>query len=100
VVVVVNGNQIAQLQVACGARSFAGNALHGATITEEDVGVVVEEVEAGLVEHGSRVGLGDGQTDGIGEPLAQRTGGDLNARGIVRFGVARGDAVHLLRGAG
>lgn len=76
--------------------SLAGNTLHSTTITEEHVGVVVKEVIARLVEGGSSLSLGNGQTDGVGETLAERTGGDLNTGGVVSLGVTGGDAVELL----
>lgn len=84
--------------MASHASSLAGNTLHGAAITEEGVGVVVEELVAGLVEDTTGVGLGNGQTNGVGETLTKGTGGDLNARGVVSFGVTGGDAVELLAG--
>lgn len=77
--------------------SLAGNALHGTTITKEAVGVVVDEVIARLVEDSAGVGLGNGKTNGVGETLTQGTGGDLNTRSVVGFGVTRGDATHLLQ---
>jgi len=39
--------------------------------------------------------LGTRKTDRIGETLAERAGGDLNARSIVCFRVAGSDAVHM-----
>lgn len=96
VVVIVDGNQVAELQMTSHGGGLGGDTLHGATITEEDVGVVVEEVVAGLVEDTGVVSLGHGETDGVGEALTQRAGGDLNAGGIVSFGVTGGDAIDLL----
>lgn len=75
---------------------LAGNTLHGAAITEEAVCVVVEQVEAGLVEDGSGVTLGNSQTNGVGETLTQGTSGDLNTGSVVSLGVTGGDAVELL----
>lgn len=97
VVVVVDGNEVAQLEVASQGAGLAGNTLHQAAIAEEAVGVVVNEVEAGLVEDGGGVGLGHGQADGIADTLTQRAGGDLDTGGIVRLGVARSDAVNSLQ---
>lgn len=97
VVVVVDGNQVAELQVTGHGGSLGGNTLHSTAITEEGVGVVVEQLKAGLVEDTTRVGLGNGQTDSVGETLTQRTSGDLNTGGVVSLGVTRGDAVELLR---
>lgn len=76
--------------------SLAGNTLHSTAVTEEAVGVVVEEVIAGLVEGGTGLSLGNGETDGVGETLTERTSGDLNTGGVVSFGVTRGLAVELL----
>jgi hypothetical protein len=98
VVVVIDGNEVAQLQVASHGGGLGGDTLHGATITEETVGVVVDKVKAGLVEDTSSVSLGNGQTDGVGETLAKRTSGDLDTGGVVSLGVTGGDAVELLLG--
>ena len=95
-VIVVDGNQVAQLQMTGSGGSLAGNTLHGAAITEEHKCVVVDQVEAGLVEDSRGMRLRDSETDGIGETLAERASGDLNTRSVVSFGVARGDAVDLL----
>lgn len=97
-VVIIDGNEVAQLQVTSHGGSLGGDTLHGAAITEEGVGVVVDEVKAGLVEDTSGVSLGNGQTDGVGETLAERTSGDLDTGGVVSLGVTRSDAVDLLRG--
>jgi len=97
VVVIVDGNQVAELKVTSHGCGLGGNTLHSTAITEEHVGVVVEELEAGLVVHTTRVGLGHGETDGIGETLAKRTSGDLNTGGVVSLGVTGGDAVKLLQ---
>ena len=75
---------------------LGSNTLHGATITEEGVGVVVDEVEAGLVEGTSSLGLGHGKTNSVGETLSKRTSGDLNSGGVVSLGVTGGDAVNGL----
>lgn len=95
-VVVVDGDQVAQLQMTGSGGSLAGNTLHGAAITEEHVCVVVEKLEAGLVEDGRSMRLRNSETDGIGEALTERAGGDLNAGSVVGFGVAGSDAVDLL----
>lgn len=79
--------------------SLAGNALHGAAITEEGVGVVVNQVVVGLVEDSRSVSLGNGETNGVGETLAEGTSGDLNAGSVVRLGVTRSNAVNGLCGS-
>lgn len=97
VVVIVDGNEVAELQVAGQRACLARDTLHQATITEEAVCVVVDQVEARLVVDGSGVGLGNGETDSVADSLAQRAGGDLDTWGVVGLGVARSDAVNMLQ---
>lgn len=96
-VVIVDGNEVTKLQVTSHRGSLAGNTLHSTAVTEETVGVVVEEVIAGLVEGTSSLGLGNGKTNGVGETLTKRTSGDLNTGGVVSFGVTGSLAVELLQ---
>lgn len=74
-----------------------GNTLHSTSISEETVGVVVEELETGLVEAGGEVSLSHGKTDGIGETLSKRTSGDLNTGSVVSLGVTGGLGSELLK---
>lgn len=53
--------------------SLAGNTLLQAAVSGDHEGVVVEELEAGLVEGGSHVSLTDGQTNSVGETLTKGT---------------------------
>jgi hypothetical protein len=68
------------------------------SITHEDICVVVDQLEARLVECGTGLLLGNGKTNGIGKALSERPSGDLDALGVVRLGVAWGGAVDGLRG--
>lgn len=83
VVVIVDGNQLAQLQVTGLGSSLGGDTLHSTSITEVGVGEVVEELKIGLVEAGSVVSFSHGETDSVGEALAERAGGDLNSGGVM-----------------
>lgn len=65
--------------MASSRSSLGGDTLHSTSITEEGICVVVEEGETGLVELSGAVGLGNGETDGVGETLTERASGDLNA---------------------
>lgn len=94
-VVVVDGDEVAELEMARKGRSLRGDTLHQATVTEEDIGVVVDELEAVLVVTSSKVGLGDGETNPVGDTLTEGTSGDLNTIGNTSLGVAWGDAVEL-----
>jgi hypothetical protein len=68
-----------------------------ASITHEDICVVVNKLESGLVELSSSVLLGNGKTNSVSKTLAERASGDLNAGGIVGFRVTGGDAVDVLK---
>lgn len=96
-VVIIDGNQIVELQMASRACCLTRNALHEATVAEEGVSVVVDQVETWLVEDSSGVFLRNSQANGVRETLSQRSGGDLNTGSVVRLGVTRSDTVHLLR---
>lgn len=96
VVVIVDHNQVSELQVTGGRGSLGGDTLLSATITEESVGVVVNEVVAGLVEDGGSVCLGNSETNGVSETLTERAGGDFNSGGIVSLGVTGGDGIESL----
>lgn len=54
------------------------------------VGVVVDKLEAVLVEGRAEVRLRNGETDTIREALAEGTGRNLNAVGVAGLRVTRG----------
>lgn len=97
-VVVIDGNQVTKLQVACHGRRLASNTLHSAAIAEEDICMVGDQVEAGLVEDGGRVCLGNGETDSIGEALTKRASGHLDTGCVMGLRMTRSDAVNLAEG--
>lgn len=82
-VVIVDGNEVSELEMASKGSSLGSNTLLGASITKENKGVVVNEVVSWLVEDTLEMGLTNGDTDSVGETLSERTGGDLNTWGIV-----------------
>ena len=94
-VVVVDRNQVAELEVAGERSGFGRDTLHQATVAGEHVGVVVKQREVLLVEGGAEVSLRDRETDGVGETLTERTGGDLDTRGDADLRVTRRDRVEL-----
>jgi hypothetical protein len=95
-VVVIDSDQVAELQVAGSGCGLTSNALHSAAIAEEHERVVVDQLEVGLVEDGRCMRLRNSETDCIGETLAERASRDFNTGGIVRLWVARCDAIDLL----
>src|SRR5262249_50702006 len=95
VIVVVNPAEGRQFEVAGKGSRFASDAFHHVAVATDGPYAVVEDFEAGLVEVGFHPFAGDSHGDGIGAALTEGSGGGLDARGHVRFGVARGDAVEL-----
>ena len=67
-------------------RGLVADALHEAAVAGDDERVVVLHVGA---EAGAQDALGDRHADRVGEALAERPGGDLDAGGVARLGVAR-----------
>ena len=96
VVIIIDHDEIAQLQVSRCTGSFTRNAFHGAAITKEAVGMIVHQVKARFVELCSSVRLGNGKANSIAKALAKRSSCDLDAWSVVCFGMARCDAVDLL----
>ena len=84
-VVVPEGDQLAELEVACQRDRLLADALHQAAIAHEDIGIVVDQVVAELGVHDP---LGQRHADRVRDALAQRAGGRLDPVGVVVFGVA------------
>jgi hypothetical protein len=68
-----------------------------ASITHEDICVVVEQLKSRLVELGTGVGLSDGKTNSVSKTLAERAGGHLNTLGVVGLWVTWGKGVDVLK---
>ncbi len=94
-VVVVKRDQLAQAQGARQGADLVGDALHQATVPEEDVGVVVDDVVALAIELGGQHFLRQRHADRIGQPLAEGAGGGLDARRVAVLRVTRRLAVQL-----
>ena len=92
VVVVPEDDQLVELQVAGERDRFLADAFHEAAVTDEGIGVVLDEVGAELV---AQLALGDRHADGIGDALAERTRGRLDAGGVAIFRVAGGAGAEL-----
>jgi hypothetical protein len=56
--------------------------------------VVVDKLEAVLVESSSSVSLGNGQTNSVGDTLTEGTSGNLDSGSVVSLGVTRSTAVN------
>ena len=82
--------------MASSAGSFTSNTLHSTTISKECKGMVIDQLETWLVEHGSCVGLCNGKTDGVCKALTKGTSSDFDTRCILSFGMTGGDAINCL----
>ncbi len=94
-IVIVEGDQLVQAQRAGQRADFVADAFHHAAVAEEHVGVVIDDVVAGAVELRRHDLLGHGETDSVGQALAQWPGGGLDTGGVAELRVARGLAVQL-----
>ncbi|MCY1174327.1 hypothetical protein D9M73_145250 [compost metagenome] len=94
-VVIVERDQLAQAQGTGKGADFVGDAFHHAAITQEHIGVVIDDVVARTVELRRHDFFSQGKTHGVGQALAQWTGGGFYARGVAEFRVARSAAVQL-----
>ncbi len=88
-VVVVQADQLAQLQVTRQRRRLGGDAFHQVAVADEGPGAVVDHGVAGAVVGAGQLRLGDGHADRVGEPLPQRAGGDLDARRVAALRMPR-----------
>lgn len=82
-IIIIDGNELAQLKVPGLGSSLRSNTLHGASIAKEDIGIVVNQLIAGLVVNSCGVSLGNGKTDRIGKSLTQRTSCDFYPGSVV-----------------
>lgn len=72
VVVIIDGNEVAELEMSGQRDGFSGNTLLQTTVSKECVGMVVEEWESVAVEGGTSLGLGDSETDGVADTCRAR----------------------------
>ena len=77
---VIETDQFAQAQSTGQGTGFVGDALHQTAVAHEHVGIVIDDIVAGLIELRRQGALGDGETDRVGQALTQRAGGGLHAR--------------------
>ncbi len=91
-IVVPEGDQSPELEVAGERDRLLADALHEATVTHEDVGEVVDQPIAELPVHDA---LAKRHADRLRDALAERARGQLDAVGVFVLGVARRLAADL-----
>lgn len=96
VVIIINHDEVAQLQMPSCASGLAGNSLHCAAISEKSVGVIVHELESRLVEFCASFGLCNRKADSVRKTLSQRAGGDLNTWNFIGFGMTWCQTIYML----
>ena len=87
-VAVVNPAEVSEHQVTRERGGFARDAFHHVAVTAERINVVVEHLEAGLIEALRQPTLGDRHADAHPTALTQGPSRRLDARGAMIFGVA------------
>ena len=86
VVVVVDVDEPAEPEVAGERRGLVAHALLEVAVAADREDVVVGDVGPEAL---AQVRLGERDADAVGDALAERPGGDLDARGVPVLGVAR-----------
>ena len=95
VVVVVEADQLAELEVSGEAGGLVRDALHQVAVAADEVRVVIDDVVTRLVEHGREVRFGHRHADRVADALAERARGRLDAGRVAVLGVSRRPALPL-----
>ena len=94
---VVEDDQPAEPQRPGQRRRFAGQPFHHVAVTRQDIGAVIDDGVRRAIEGRGQPPFGDRQTNGVTQPLPERTGGHLDARRAAAFGMARRPAAPLAK---
>ncbi len=89
VVVVVQADQLAELEMAGQRGRFAGHALHQVAVADDRPGAMVDHRMAVAVVARRQVRLADRHADRVRQALAERAGGDFDARRVAVLGMSR-----------
>ena len=84
VVLVVEVDQLAELEIAGDGGRFEGDAFHDIAVGDDAIGVVIDDFVTRTIEGCGEEPLGDGKADPVGEALTQWSGGDFDARSVSR----------------
>ncbi len=95
VVVVVEPDEVVEAQVTGEGGGLMGDAFLQIAVGDNGVDLVVADFKVVRVVNGGVVLLADGEADGVAGARAQGPGGDLDALGVERLGMAGGLAVEL-----
>jgi len=90
VVVVVEGDQLAELHGAGQRAGLVRDAFHQAAVTQENIGVVIDDLVTGTVELPGQGSFGQGHAHRVGDTLSQRTRGGFDSRSVTIFRMSGG----------
>ncbi|MNH99974.1 hypothetical protein D3C73_527570 [compost metagenome] len=93
-IVVPEEDELIELQVAGKRDGFVGDAFHQAAIAVDHVCIVILQVGAEFV---AQLAFGNRHADGIGDALAERAGGGLDAGGVTVFRMTGGLGAELAK---
>ena len=94
-VVIIKGDEFAQLMGARQRARLVGDAFHQAAIAKKGIGVVIDNIVAGLIKLRGENFLCQRHTRSIGDTLAQRPSSGFNTRRFTQLGMTRRFGMHL-----
>ena len=94
-VVIIQGDQLVQFPCSCQRTGFMRNPLHQTTISEKDIGIVIDNAESGTIELLCQQFFGQSHTDRIADTLSQRTGCRIDSRSHMNFRMPRSFGMEL-----
>ncbi len=97
VVVVIEADQLAEPQMTRERRGLGRYAFHQIAVADQHISVMIHDLVFRTVVVCGEIGFCDGQTDAIGEALAQRTGRCLHPRRQSALGMSRTFAAPLAK---
>ena len=96
-VVVIKRDQFGQAPCTRQRTNFVGNAFHQATIAEEHIGKVIDDIKVRTIELLGEQLFRQRHSDRVGQSLAQRPGSSFYAGRIAKLRMARRFAVQLAK---
>src|SRR5690606_29537438 len=94
-IVVPEGDELVQTQGARQRTGLVRNTFHHAAVTEENVGIVIDNLVTFAVELGRKNLFCQCHTHAVSNTLTQRSSSGFNAWGVAQFRVARSFGVQL-----
>ena len=97
VVVIVEADQFAKLQMTGERRGFRRHAFHQIAVADQRISVMIDDLVAGTIEARREMVFRDRHANGISESLAERAGGRFHARRQSALGMPGRQAAPLAK---